>query len=85
MTQVSLIEFYAAKLESYMRRKHDNILKADESSSNDLTSPPPRSFDEESKSPTVTTDVSDRDHLLDKLESSTEKLVATEESPRLEN
>jgi hypothetical protein len=36
MTQLSLVEFYLAKMESYMRRKHDSLLKgnpADDASS----------------------------------------------------
>lgn len=30
MTKLSMIEFYIAKIESYMRRKHDSILKVQE-------------------------------------------------------
>ena len=30
MTKLSIIEFYIAKIESYMRRKHDSILKVQE-------------------------------------------------------
>ena len=27
MTKLSMVEFYVAKIESYMRRKHESILK----------------------------------------------------------
>ena len=30
MTQVSMLEFYIAKMESYLRRKHESILKVNE-------------------------------------------------------
>ena len=30
MTQVSMLEFYIAKIESYMRRKHESILKVND-------------------------------------------------------
>jgi hypothetical protein len=31
MTKLSIVEFYVAKMESYMRRKHESILKVEES------------------------------------------------------
>ena len=30
MTKLSIVEFYVAKIESYMRRKHESILKVEE-------------------------------------------------------
>ena len=30
MTKISMVEFYIAKIESYMRRKHESILKVQE-------------------------------------------------------
>jgi hypothetical protein len=40
MTQVSMLEFYVAKVESYLRRKHESILKVndlEETSNGDLS------------------------------------------------
>ena len=79
MTQISMIEFYAAKLESYMRRKHDSILKADEFSDTQSTASASRikDNDEESKSPTPAT------QSFDEKDNSTEQLVVSDKSPPL--
>ena len=38
MTKLSMVEFYIAKIESYMRRKHDSILKEQENVRDTATS-----------------------------------------------
>lgn len=48
ITKISVIEFYVAKIEAYMRRKHESILKIDVNDAN--------SSEEESAAPLVTSD-----------------------------
>jgi len=56
ITKLSMIEFYVAKIESYMRRKHESILKVQEmedAATSELKSQSAADIDEETKPPKI--------------------------------